>query len=105
MGAGGDLNVLDDLTVPAGPGGDAPGPAGRSLPTDAHRPDQTSPPTNQRCCDDRRTLRAWKAQALAYFDTQGVSNSGTEAINQIIEKARFPHDQSGESAPAHFIAR
>jgi transposase len=29
-----------------------------------------------------RTLRAWKAQVLAYFDTSGVSNGGTEAIHQ-----------------------
>ena len=35
-----------------------------------------------------RTLRAWKAQILAYFDTNGVSNGGTEAINLIIEKVR-----------------
>ena len=35
-----------------------------------------------------RTLRAWKAQVLAYFDTAGVSNGGTEAINLIIEKVR-----------------
>jgi transposase len=35
-----------------------------------------------------RTLRAWKAQILAYFDTHGVSNGGTEAINLIIEKVR-----------------
>ena len=28
-----------------------------------------------------------------------------EVCEQIIEKARFPHDQSDESAPAHFIAR
>jgi transposase len=35
-----------------------------------------------------RTLRAWKAQVLAYFDTSGVSNGGTEAINLIIEKVR-----------------
>jgi transposase len=35
-----------------------------------------------------RTLRAWKAQVLAYFDTSGVSNGGTEAINLIIEKIR-----------------
>jgi transposase len=25
---------------------------------------------------------------LAYFDTAGLSNGGTEAINQLIEKAR-----------------
>jgi transposase len=35
-----------------------------------------------------RILRAWKAQILAYFDTSGVSNGGTEAINLIIEKVR-----------------
>lgn len=35
-----------------------------------------------------RTLRAWRAQVLAYFDTGGVSNGGTEAINLIIEKTR-----------------
>jgi transposase len=37
-----------------------------------------------------RTLRAWKTQILAYFDTSGVSNGGTEAINLIIEKVRRP---------------
>jgi hypothetical protein len=36
----------------------------------------------------RRTLRAWRAKVLAYFDTGGVSNGGTEAINLIIEKTR-----------------
>jgi transposase len=35
-----------------------------------------------------RTLRAWRTQMLAYFDTHGVSNGGTEAINLIIEKVR-----------------
>jgi transposase len=35
-----------------------------------------------------RTLRAWRAQVLAYFDTGAVSNGGTEAINLIIEKTR-----------------
>jgi transposase len=35
-----------------------------------------------------RTLRAWRDQVLAYFDTSGVSNGGTEAINLIIEKVR-----------------
>ncbi len=35
-----------------------------------------------------RTLRVWKTQVLAYFDTSGVSNGGTEAINLIIEKVR-----------------
>jgi transposase len=35
-----------------------------------------------------RTPRAWRSQILAYFDTHGVSNGGTEAINLIIEKVR-----------------
>jgi transposase len=35
-----------------------------------------------------RTLRAWRAQVLAYFDTDCLSNGGTEAINMLIEKAR-----------------
>jgi transposase len=35
-----------------------------------------------------RTLRAWRPQVLAYFETSGVSNGGTEAINLIIEKVR-----------------
>jgi hypothetical protein len=35
-----------------------------------------------------RTLRAWRPQLLTYFDTSGVSNGGTEAINLIIEKVR-----------------
>ena len=35
-----------------------------------------------------RTLKAWRQQVLAYFDTDGVSNGGTEAINLIIEKTR-----------------
>jgi transposase len=34
-----------------------------------------------------RTLRAWRTQMLAYFDTHRVSNRGTEAINLIIEKS------------------
>jgi transposase len=35
-----------------------------------------------------RTLRQWRSQVLAYFDTSGVSNGGTEAINLLIEKTR-----------------
>jgi transposase len=35
-----------------------------------------------------RTLRAWRQQVLAYFDTGGVTNGGTEAINLLIEKTR-----------------
>lgn len=39
-----------------------------------------------------RTLRSWRTQFLAYFDTGGVSNGGTEAINLIIEKTgRLAH--------------
>ncbi len=35
-----------------------------------------------------RTLRTWRSQVLAYFDTDGLSNGGTEAINMLIEKTR-----------------
>ncbi|TCN39312.1 transposase [Kribbella orskensis] len=35
-----------------------------------------------------RTLRQWRKQILAYFDTGGVNNGGTEAINGVIEKTR-----------------
>src|SRR5215207_4909744 len=35
-----------------------------------------------------RTLKTWRQQVIAYFDTKGVSNGGTEAINLIIEKVR-----------------
>jgi transposase len=35
-----------------------------------------------------RTLRSWRQQLLAYFDTHRLSNGGTEAINLIIEKVR-----------------
>lgn len=35
-----------------------------------------------------RTLRAWRAEFLAYFDTGGASNGPTEAINLLIEKHR-----------------
>ncbi len=35
-----------------------------------------------------RTLRAWRAQVLAYFDTGGLSNGGTQAINGLIQKVR-----------------
>jgi transposase len=39
-----------------------------------------------------RTLRQWRQQVLAYFDTSGVSNTGTEAINLRIEKTgRLAH--------------
>jgi transposase len=35
-----------------------------------------------------RTLRQWKTPFLAYFDTGGASNGGTEAINGLIELRR-----------------
>lgn len=35
-----------------------------------------------------RTLRKWKATILAYFDTGGASNGGTEAVNGLIELGR-----------------
>lgn len=39
-----------------------------------------------------RTPRAWRSQVLAHFDTDGLSNGGTEAINMFIEKAgRLSH--------------
>jgi len=35
-----------------------------------------------------RTLKQWRSQLLAYFDTGGASNGGTEAINGLIELHR-----------------
>lgn len=35
-----------------------------------------------------RTLRSWRAEFLAYFDTAGASNGPTEAINLQVEKIR-----------------
>nr|WP_227878710.1 transposase [Arthrobacter dokdonellae] len=35
-----------------------------------------------------RSLRAWKAAILAYFDTGGASNGPTESINGVIETTR-----------------
>lgn len=35
-----------------------------------------------------KTLRRWKTAFLAYFDTDGASNGGTEAVNGIIELGR-----------------
>ena len=35
-----------------------------------------------------KTLRRWEAAFLAYFDTDGASNGGTEAVNGIIELGR-----------------
>jgi len=35
-----------------------------------------------------RTVRAWRTEFLAYFDTGGASNGPTEAMNLLVEKAR-----------------
>lgn len=35
-----------------------------------------------------RTIEAWKPELLAYFDTNGVSNGPTEAMNLIIKKIK-----------------
>lgn len=35
-----------------------------------------------------RTLRSWRSQWLAYFDTGGASNGPTEALNLLIDKIR-----------------
>lgn len=35
-----------------------------------------------------RSLRAWKAAIMAYFDTGGASNGPTEAVNGVIETTR-----------------
>ena len=35
-----------------------------------------------------RTLKRWRAPFLAYFDTAGANNGGTEAINGLIELHR-----------------
>ena len=35
-----------------------------------------------------KTLKRWKTEILAYFDTGGASNGPVEAINNLIEKTR-----------------
>ncbi len=35
-----------------------------------------------------KTLRRWRSAFLAYFDTVGASNGGTEAVNGLIELHR-----------------
>ncbi len=52
-----------------------------------------------------RTLRQWRQQVLAYFDTAGVSNGGTEAINLLIEKTRrlARQNQSAVATPVLLI--
>lgn len=46
-----------------------------------------------------RTLRSWRAQVLASFDTGGLSNGGTEAINLLIEKTRSPRRRVPQLPP------
>ena len=35
-----------------------------------------------------KTLRRWRSEFLGYFDTDGASNGGTEAVNGLIELHR-----------------
>ena len=35
-----------------------------------------------------RTLKQWRTEFLGYFDTNGASNGGTEAVNGLIELHR-----------------
>ena len=35
-----------------------------------------------------RTLRQWRSHVLGRFDTQRISNGGTEAVNLIVKKTR-----------------
>ena len=35
-----------------------------------------------------KTLKRWRKEFLAYFDTAGASNGGTEAVNGLIELHR-----------------
>jgi len=35
-----------------------------------------------------RTLKQWREAFLGYFDTNGASNGGTEAVNGLIELQR-----------------
>ena len=35
-----------------------------------------------------RTIDSWRTELLAYFDTGGISNGPTEAINLLIKKIK-----------------
>lgn len=35
-----------------------------------------------------RTIDSWRGELLAYFDTDGISNGPTEAINLLIKKIK-----------------
>ena len=49
----------------------------------------TSPSTRSpNCVRLARTLDAWRDELLAYFDTGGVSNGPTEAVNALIKKIK-----------------
>ena len=38
-----------------------------------------------------RTLDTWRTELLAYFDTGGLSNGRTEAVNALIKKIKRIH--------------
>jgi hypothetical protein len=57
-------------------------------PPQSHPSTQQSPVARQ-----GRTLRQWRTEILAHFNTGGVSNGGTEAINGVVETTRrLAHD-------------
>ena len=45
-------------------------------------------PGSRRLTRLARTIDAWREEFLAYFDTAGVSNGPTEAINLLIKKIK-----------------
>ncbi|WP_374109470.1 transposase [Actinotalea sp. K2] len=51
-----------------------------------------------------RALRAWRTQVLAYFETDGASNGGTEAINLIIESPDASPTASGPSTTTDYAS-
>lgn len=65
----------------------------QATPIQRHRPAQRLIETLPSCPIPEiarlgKTLRRWKTAFLAYFDTDGASNGGTEATNGIIELGR-----------------
>jgi transposase len=44
-----------------------------------------------------RTLKAWRQQVLAYFDTGGVSNGGTGAVNLAASNNRTHRNRSNHA--------
>ena len=75
--------------------------ASTSLPTSSRRP--CTPARSGDVARRGRTLQAWRAQVLAYFDTGGVSGGGTEAINLITETTR--HLAHGSRTFDHYRPR